>query len=193
MMGGSYLTNPLVFLIQVVFGAYILVVMLRFLLQWARADFYNPLSQFVVKATTPVLRPLRRIIPGVGGLDIASLFLMWILKSIELGLITAIAGINLNPLGALVWSLPELLALLINVYLVAILIQVVLSWVSPGGYNPAAALIHTLTAPLMRPAQRLIPPISGLDLSPMLVMVGLALLKMLLLPPLQMLTGSPFQ
>ena len=106
-MGSSYLTNPLVFLIQVLFGAYILVVMLRFLLQLVRADFYNPVSQFVVKVTTPVLTPLRRVIPGVGGLDIASIILMWLLKSVELGLVILITGSSENLLAALAWSIPE--------------------------------------------------------------------------------------
>lgn len=192
-MGSSYLTNPLVFLIQVLFGAYILVVMLRFLLQLVRADFYNPVSQFVVKVTTPVLRPFRQMIPGVGGIDIASIVLMWLLKSMELGLVILISGSSANLLAVLAWSIPELISLLINVFLFAILIQVILSWVNPGGYNPLSALIHGLTEPLLGPARRLIPPIGGLDLSPMLVMIGLVLLKMLLLPPLQVLMASPFR
>lgn len=192
-MGSSYLSNPLVFLIQVLFGAYTLVVMLRFLLQLLRADFYNPVSQFVVKLTTPALRPLRKLIPGVAGLDVASLVLMWLLKTLELSLIMMFGGMGSNLLGAFAWALPELVGLAINVFLFAILIQVILSWVNPGGYNPAANLINSLTAPLLRPAQRMIPPIGGLDLSPMVVMIGLTLLKMLLLPPLQMLTGSPFR
>ena len=191
-MGNSYLTNPLVFLIQVLFGAYILVVMLRFLLQLVRADFYNPVSQFLVKVTTPVLRPLRQIIPGVGGIDIASIVLMWLLKSVELGLIILISGADTSVLAALAWSVPELIGLVINVFLFAILIQVILSWINPGGYNPLASLIQGLTEPLLRPARKLIPPIGGLDLSPMVVMIGLVLLKMLLLPPLQMLMASPF-
>ena len=193
-MDSSYLTNPLVFLIQVLFGAYILVVMLRFLLQLVKADFYNPVSQFIVKVTSPVLQPLRRYIPGFGGIDVASLVLMWLLKSVELSLtLLAGGGATTNLLATLAWSIPELVALAINVFLFAILIQVILSWVSPGGYNPAAALIHTLTEPLLRPARRLIPPFSGLDLSPMLVLVGLVLLKLLLLPPLQMLMATPFR
>ena len=102
-------------------------------------------------------------------------------------------GTMLESLGGEITCLPELVALLINLFLFAILIQVILSWVSPGGYNPVTGLIHSLTDPLLRPARRLIPPISGLDLSPMLVMVLLILLKMLLLPPLQILTGSPFR
>lgn len=194
-MGSSYLTNPLVFLVQVLFGAYILVIMLRFLLQLVRADFYNPVSQFIVKVTTPVLQPMRRVIPGLGGIDLASLILMWLLKSVELMLILSLGGAagDGHLLSAFAWSIPELAALVINVFLFAILIQVILSWVNPGGYNPAANLIHSLTDPLLRPARRLIPPVGGLDLSPMLVMIGLVLLKMLLLPPLQVLMATPFR
>ncbi len=192
-MGNSYFTNPLIFLVQVLFGAYILVVMLRFLMQWVRADFYNPLSQFVVKLTTPALRPLRRIIPGFGGVDFASVVLMWLLKSVELMLVVSLMGGGFALLGPILWSIPQLVDLLINVFLFAILIQVILSWVNPGSYNPVTAMIFSLTEPLLRPARRMIPPISGLDLSPMVVMIGLYLLKMLLLPPLVMLTGSPFR
>ncbi len=191
-MENSYFTNPMVFLIQVLFGAYILAVMLRFILQLVKADFYNPISQFIVKVTTPVLRPLRRIIPSVGGIDSSSLLLMWLLKGVELWLIAAIMGINWTPLLPLAWAIPELLALTINVFLFAIFIQVIMSWISPGSYSPASGLLYALTAPLLRPAQRLIPPMSGLDLSPMVVLIGLTLLKMLLLPPLRLLTHFPF-
>ncbi len=192
-MDSSYLTNPLVFLIQTLFGLYILVVMLRFLLQWARADFYNPLSQFIVKVTTPALRPMRRIIPGLGGLDFSAIVLMWLLKTLELMLVILITSGIFNPIGPMLWAVPQLVDLAINVFLFAILIQVVISWINPGTYNPVIGVINSLTDPIMRPARRLIPPISGLDLSPMLVILGLYLLKMLLLPPLLMLTGSPFR
>jgi YggT family protein len=96
-------------------------------------------------------------------------------------------------LAALAWAIPELIGLVINIFLFAILIQVILSWINPGGYNPLTGIIHGLTEPLLRPARRLIPPIGGLDLSPMVVMIGLVLLKMLLLPPLQLLMASPFR
>ena len=192
-MDSSYYTTPLTFIIQTLFGLYIMVVMLRFLLQWARADFYNPLSQFIVKVTTPVLRPLRQFIPGLGGLDFASIVLMWLLKTIELSLVVLITSGALNPIGPMLWSIPQLVELAINVFLFAVLIQVIISWINPGTYNPIIGLISSLTDPLMRPARRLIPPISGLDLSPMLVMMGLYLLKMLLIPPLLVLTGSPFR
>ena len=105
-MGSSYLTNPLAFLVQVLFGAYILVVMLRFLLQLVRADFYNPVSQFAVKVTNPLLRPLRRVIPGVGGIDFASLVLMWLLQAVELVLILLISGASVTPM-VLAWAIPD--------------------------------------------------------------------------------------
>ena len=144
-MDSSYLTNPAVFLIQTLFGLYILVVMLRFLLQLTRADFYNPISQFVVKVTAPPLRPLRRLIPGFGGIDLASLILAWLLKSVELMLVVLVLGANVTLLGAFLWAIPELLGLLLNIILIAVLIQVILSWVSPGGYNPAASVLYHLT------------------------------------------------
>ncbi|MEN8166108.1 MAG: YggT family protein [Pseudomonadota bacterium] len=189
-MGNSYLTNPAAFLIQTLFGLYILAVLLRFLLQLVRADFYNPITQFLVKITAPPLKPLRRFIPGIGGVDIASLLLAWGLKYIELLLIVLISGSTVNAFAPLLWAIPELLELLLNIFLFAVLIQVILSWINPGAYNPASALLNSLTEPLMRPARKILPPMSGIDLSPMLVMIGLILLKMLLLPPLRMLTGS---
>jgi len=191
-MGSNYLTNPVVFLVQTVFGLYILAVLLRFLLQWVRADFYNPISQFLVKITTPPLKILRRFIPGFGGVDLAAIVLAWVLKYIELLLILLITGSSFNLLGPLLWAIPDLVELVINIFLFAVLIQVILSWINPGSYNPASALLYSLTEPVMRPARNILPPISGLDLSPMLVMIGLILLKMLLLPPLRALTGSPF-
>ncbi len=191
-MTEAYFTNPLIFLVKTLFGLYIAIVMIRFLLQWARADFYNPISQFVVKVTSPVLRPMRKVIPGYGGLDLSALVLAWLLKAAELALLSMLLGLGRNPLAALIWAIPALVGLMISIFLFGILIRVILSWVNPDPYNPAVALLNRITDPIMVPAQRLIPPIGGIDLSPMVAMIGLVLLEMLLLPPLQMLTGSPF-
>ncbi|MGD8309122.1 MAG: YggT family protein [Chromatiales bacterium] len=191
-MGDGYLSTPAVFLVQVIFGLYVALVMIRFLLQLVRADFYNPVSQFVVKVTSPALNPLRRVIPGYAGVDFASLLLAWVLKAIELSLVLAISGFSFSVLGPLVWAIPELVTLVVNIVLIAIVIQAILSWVSPGGYNPAAVVLHSLSEPVLRPVRRLIPPISGIDVSPMIAILGLILLKMLLLPPLKHLTSSPF-
>jgi len=180
----GYLTNPVEFLITTLFQLYIMVIMLRFLLQWVRADFYNPVSQFVVRVTNPLLKPLRRVIPGWGGLDIAAVSLMIALQLLSLLLVLLLRGQGV-PIGTLVlWSLAELISLAFNVFIFAIIIQVILSWVNPGHYNPVSSLLHSLTEPLLRPARRMLPPISGIDLSPLLVLLALQVLKMLVVPPL---------
>lgn len=181
-MNSGYLTDPLAFLIQTLFGLYILAVMLRFLLAWARADFYNPLSQFLVRITNPVLRPLRRIIPPIARVDTASIVLMLLLQLASTGLILALRGASLGLLPLLLWSLKELVALLFNVFIFSILIQAILSWVSPAGHNPVASLLYSLNEPILRPIRRVIPPISGLDLSPLVAIIGLQVLKMLIVP-----------
>lgn len=191
-MTEAYFTNPLIFLIKTLFGLYISIVVIRFLLQWVRADFYNPISQFVVTLTAPVLRPLRKLIPGWGGIDLASVLLAWLLKAAELAILAMLLGLDRNPLLALGWAIPALVGLVINLFLFAILIRVILSWVNPDPYNPAVNLLGRLTDPILVPAQRLLPAISGIDLSPMVAMIGLILLEMFLVPPLALLTGSPF-
>ena len=178
-----------VFLIQTLFGFYILAVMLRFLLQCVRADFYNPLVQFLVRITNPPLLPLRRIIPGYRGLDLASVALAFVLQLVEVLLVTLLFGRPLGVGGLLLLTVMELLKLLINIYLWGVIIQVVLSWVNPDPYHPAARVLAQLTAPLLRPARRWLPPISGVDLSPMLVVVALIFLSLLLQDFLGLLTG----
>ncbi len=182
-MDTTYFTNPLVFLVQVIFGLYLLIVLLRFLLQLVRADFYNPISQFIVKVTAPLLKPLRSVIPGFGGLDMSSLVLAWLVKFLELLVISAINGKALLLYPALL-AIPEILALFINIFLFSILIMVIISWISPGGYNPALGLLYSLTDPVLKPARKIVPDMGGLDLSPMVAMIVLVLLEMLLIPPL---------
>jgi YggT family protein len=183
-MGGSYVGNAGIFLIKTLFGLYILVVMLRLLFQIVRADFYNPISQFLVKVTNPPLLPLRRIIPGFKKIDIASIVLLLVLQMLELILIGVIRGVSFQPVGLLVLSIAELLTLLLNIFFFSILIQVVLSWINPGGYNPAVSLLYSLNEPLLRPARNLIPPIGGLDLSPIVVMIVLQLATILIVMPI---------
>ncbi|HID48795.1 MAG TPA: YggT family protein [Chromatiales bacterium] len=181
----GYLSNAGVFLIQVGFGLYEVLILLRLLMQYVRADFHNPFSRFIVQATNPPLRPLRRIIPGLAGIDMASVVLLLLVILIELLLLGVVLRLpSPNPVGLLLLAAVEGLRLLIHVYLFSILILVILSWVNPGGYNPVAHLLAQITAPVMRPARRLLPPMGGLDLSPMLVLIGLYLLILLLVDPL---------
>lgn len=179
MIGGNYFSDALVFLIRTLFGLYLLIVMLRLLLQWARADFYNPVSQFLVKLTNPPLLPLRRIIPGLWGIDFAAVVLLLVLQLLELAILAGLAGQNVALGGLLLLSLAKLIQLVVNVFFFSILIQVILSWVRPGEYNTFSALVYQLNEPLLAPARRLIPPISGFDLSPILVIILLQLVSKL--------------
>ena len=178
-----YFGNAGQFLVQTLFGLYILIVMLRFLLQMVRADFYNPVSQFIVKATGPVLTPLRRLIPGVAGIDLAAIVLMLVLKVVELYLRLALGGQSGAFPGIFLVALSELVSLGIDVFFFAIIIQVIISWVNPGAYNPVTSLIHSLTEPVLAPARRVIPPMGGLDLSPIAAIIVLKLAQMLLVAP----------
>lgn len=180
----GYFSSAGAFLIEALFGFYMVIVMLRLLLQLVRADFHNPLSQFIVKVTNPPLKPLRRVIPGIAGVDMASVLLLLVLQMTKLALVALSAGMALALPGLLVLSVAELIALLLNVYMISILIQIILSWLGPGTYNPVTTILHALNEPVMRPARRILPPISGIDLSPILVFLAIGLLKILIVAPL---------
>lgn len=184
-MGGNYFSNAGVFLIQTLIGLYALTFMLRFLLQLVRADFYNPFSQFLLKVTNPLVKPLRKIIPGIGGIDWSSIITVVLLLMVEFLLIGLLPKFSMpTPQGLLVLALAETCSLLVNVFLFSIIIQAILSWVNPGSYNPIVGLLHQLTAPILSPIRRLVPPISGLDLSPMAAIILLYLVTLLFIQPL---------
>jgi len=156
------------------------IVLLRLLFQIVRADFSNPLSQFIIKATNPVLIPVRRYLPGLWGIDLSSLLLAYVLQIIETGLLAIFQGTSI-PLFVLLWvSIGQLLAMILYIYLFAIIIQAIVSWINPGQYNQMTILIHQLTEPLMAPVRRKIPPVSGLDFSPLIVIIVINLLIMMI-------------
>ncbi|MDQ1362344.1 MAG: YggT family protein [Pseudomonadota bacterium] len=169
--------NPFIFLIDTLFYLYTLLLMLRLLLQWTRADFYNPLSQFVVKATSPVVVPLRRIIPGIGGLDIATLLLVLVFTFVKLVLISWISGLPFNALWLLLATLMETLILLLDIFLFSIFILALMSWINPDPYHPAAALLRSITRPVMKPLQQRLPLIGGIDISPMVAIIIIMFIK----------------
>ena len=184
-MGGPYAGNALTFLVQVAFGIYILILMLRVLLQVLQADYYNPLSQFVVKLTEPVLAPLRRIVPRVGRVEGGALLVMLGAQMIEYWLVFGVRGAEPSLAGLAVVSAAELLELCTTVFFWAILIRVILSWVNPGIRHPASDIVYSLTEPVLEPARRILPAMGGFDLSPILVLVGLQLVNLLLIEPIR--------
>lgn len=181
---GNYFGDAGSFLIDTVIGLYILAVMLRFLLQWVHADFYNPVSQFLVTVTNPPLNFLRRIIPGVFGADLPSIILMLILEGAKTYLIAWINGFTPKLPGVLLLAVGELIQLAVWIFIITLFIRVILSWIQPGGYNPVLGLIHQLTEPLMAPARRLIPSFGGLDVSPIVIFIFLYLTLMLVVRPI---------
>ena len=184
-MSGSYLTDALLYLINTIFSIYILFVVLRFLLQTVRADSHNPISQFLLQATGPPLRLLRRFIPVVGGIDWPCIILMVTLQAIEFSLTSLITfGASFAFIGLLVLSIAELLKLIIYIFIFVIFVQIILSWISPGSYNPITVLLNQLSEPLLRPARRILPSTHGIDFSPILVFIFLQLSLMLLVRPL---------
>ncbi|MEL7448457.1 MAG: YggT family protein [Pseudomonadota bacterium] len=173
--------NALIFIVKTLFELYLYTFILRFALQWVRADFNNPLSQAVVRITNPLVRPLRRVIPGWAGLDMATLVVVIVLELIgTAALLALLAGGAPDPVTLITVSAMRLAVHVIRLFFFAILIHVILSWVSAGGYNPVAAVVHQLCEPLLRPVRRIVPPIGGLDLSALFVLIGLQALQMLI-------------
>ena len=181
-MGDDYFTNPLEFLISTLFSLYIMAVMLRFLLGLVRADFYNPVSQFLVRITNPLLIPLRKVVPSIGKFDSAAMLLMIVLQLAAITLILLLRGEGISPAVLVIITIATLVSLLIDVYMFAIIVEVIISWMNPGSYNPVSSLLHSLTSPLLRPIRNLVPPIAGIDLSPLFAIIGLQVLRMLILP-----------
>ncbi|MGM0767806.1 MAG: YggT family protein [Pseudomonadota bacterium] len=166
------LADILITILLIASTFYMTIVLLRFLLQLARADFYNPISQFVVKATNPLLRPLQRIIPGWGGIDGAALVLAVLIQALAFFLILVAmnSGIpGINPITLLVWAVLNVLDLIVKIYFWSVIAVVVVSWIAPGSHHPAIQLVAQITEPVMRPVRNIMPSLGGLDLSPIIV------------------------
>jgi len=181
----SSLNNAGLFLINTLFDLYLLILMVRIILAWAHADYYNPFTQIIIKLTKPVIDPLRKIIPNYAGIEFATLATIFIIEIIKFSLIGIITiGMPKHILGLVVLAGADIIKLLLNTFFYAILLQAILSWIQPG-YSPTARILAQLTSPIMRPIQRIMPPISGFDLSPIPAMIILQLLIILLIGPLQ--------
>ena len=175
--------NALIFLVNTVFGLFVVALLLRFYLQWVRAPHRNPLSMFLQALTDFMVRPARRLIPGLWGLDLATLALAWLVQLVEVLLVLQIKGYGLGPAAGQAFAASALLALVllvkIGLYIVAVavIVQVVLSWLGP--YSPLMPLANSMTRPFLRVIQRRVPPIGNVDLSPLFALVVIQLLLML--------------
>ena len=175
------LNETSLYLLQTLFSLVLMVVLLRFLMHLVRADFYNPITQLVLKITDPMLNPLRRIIPSAFGVDMAALALL-------IGLQTAALAATLLLMGQafphfmrlLAWSAIGVAGLLVSFYFFAVLATIILSWVAPRSNHPAVSLLYQLTWPVMVPFRRLLPSLGGLDLSPILVFITINIVQIFL-------------
>lgn len=188
-MDSSYMTDPAIFLIDSLFSLYILAVLLRFLLQWCGADFYNPISQFLVKVTHPPLKLLRRFVPSIGKIDTSSLVLVLGLQMLADFSILLLKGVAIS-IGALtILSLTQLVSLLINIFIYGIFARAILSWINPASFNAASSILYSLTEPVLNLCRKIIPDLGGIDLSPLAALMLLQLAKMVILPPLHQLAN----
>ena len=185
--------EALIYIIQTLGSLYLLIVLLRFILQLVRADFYNPLSQFIVRATQPLLRPMRRVIPSIAGLDASSLLLAIIVQLLLMIVSLTLMGYGVGGflLQLRIWSIISVTSLFLKVFFFALIVSVILSWVAPNSYNPAAQLVNQLCEPMLAPFRRLLPNLGGLDISPIFAFITINLIDRFVLAKLAVATGMP--
>lgn len=170
--------QAVLFLIDTAFSLYLMVVILRLWLQLVRADFYNPFSQFVVKATNPLVLPLRRAIPSIGSLDTATLLLAYGIMLAKLIVLQLLQSGQVQWVPSLIFSVIFLLKEIFTLLFWILVIRALLSWFSQGR-SPVEYVMHQLTEPVLRPVRRIMPPLGGLDLSVLVVLIGLQFLNIL--------------
>ena len=184
--------NAGVFLVQTVFGLYLMMVIIRFMLQLAKADFYNPLAQAVVKLTQPFVSILQKVMPRTGRFSLATVVLAFLVQLLLIVVVLLIAGFGLpNPVSLAIWSLIGLASQVLDLLFFAILASIVLSWLAPQTKHPGAYLLHQLTEPVMAPARRMLPNLGGLDFSPILVFIMINLLELMVINPLVSISAMP--
>lgn len=193
--------NAIGFILGILFNLYATVVAVRFVMQVVRADYYNPLAQAVVKITDPLLIPLRRFIPSIKRYDTASLVLVFavimlkllVFKALNLGSVPALGQLaNVEQLPAIkmvLLSILDIIHLFFNVFIYALIIQAILSWLPNAGGNPVQALVSAISQPVLRPLRKLIPPLGGIDLTVFFTIIGLFALRIFLLGTLRQLFG----
>ncbi|MEP0201000.1 MAG: YggT family protein [Halioglobus sp.] len=169
------------YLVQTFLSLFLIAMLLRFILQLVKADFYNPICQFLVKVTNPLVIPARRVIPGFGGIDVASLVIALLLQLLGIIALLLINGLGLPNIGLLlVWSVIGLVGLLVNIYFFALLAMIILSWVAAGSRHPAIALLYQITEPVMAPFRKLLPAMGGIDFSPIMVFILINIIQIAL-------------
>jgi YggT family protein len=173
--------TALIYIVDTLLSLALFVVLARLLLQWARADFRNPVAQAVVRLTNPLILPLRRILPPIGKVDTASVVAVVLVAIIKRGILFALTGYGTPGLEIWVQSIAvDLVQTLLRTYFYAILLYALLSLIAPGGYSPFQSVLASICEPVLRPFRRLIPAIAGIDLSPLWAVIAIQAILLLL-------------
>lgn len=185
-------SNAGVYLVQTFFGLYTILIMVRFLMQVSRADYYNPICQSIIRLTDPGIRPLRRVLPSVYGVDFATLAAAYLVQLVGVMLIMMLwGGPVFMPIYA-VWVLLGLFSIIFSIYFFALIIMVISSWIAPQSGHPALSLVNQIIEPICAPARKLLPPMGGMDFSIILVFVFINLVdEILVITPLAQLLKIP--
>ena len=178
-MTGSII-QALIYVIDIFTRLYLFILMLRFLLPWLRVNYNNPLTQGILKLTSPLVIPVRRFLPPIGRIDSATLLVMFGLEYLLIWLIAALNKQSIAIIEIIVMATFGLLSLALTLFTIAIVIRVILSWFAAGSHNPAIGVINAIADPILRPFRRLIPPLGGIDLSPLFAFVALGVAGILL-------------
>lgn len=176
---GANTSNAVLFLLGTLFQLYLWVVLLRILLQLVRADFYHPLSQVVWSVTRLPLQFLHPYIPKYRRLDVAAVLLTLVVAAVYVSLVSGLLQLRIDGLALLKYSLLKVTVTLLNLYTFCLFAQALLSWLGPGVNNPAGSILWSLNEPLLRPVRRWLPPMGGLDLAPLAVIMALQFFNML--------------
>lgn len=174
--------DALIFIADSVLTLAVYAFLLRLLLQLSRGDFRNPLSQAVLRLTNWLVLPLRKLLPPVGRVDTASLVAVFLVQLAAVSVVFLMTTGAMAPLPDLLWwSLRQAVVAMLQFYTIAVVVYALLSLVAPGTYSPVVGLLSSLCEPLLRPVRRILPPVGGLDFSPLAVILGLQALKILIL------------
>ncbi|AIR88537.1 YggT family protein [Pseudomonas cremoricolorata] len=186
------LSGAAIFVVQTLVSLYLVIVLLRFVLQLVKADFYNPLCQFAVRATQPLLKPIRRIIPSIGGMDTSSLLLAVVLQALLMAFVLMVTyGTFGDILHLLMWALLGVASLFLKIFWVAMIVMVIVSWIAPNSHNPAAELAYQIAEPVLAPFRRIVPNLGGLDISPIFAFIAIQVIQSFVLPPIAAQIGMP--
>ncbi|MGE8322310.1 MAG: YggT family protein [Pseudomonas sp.] len=186
------LSGAAIFVVQTLVSLYLVIVLLRFVLQLVKANFYNPLCQFAVRATQPLLKPIRRVIPSIGGLDTSSLLLAVLLQALLMAFVLMVTyGTFGDVLHLLMWAIIGITSLFLKIFWVAMIVMVIVSWVAPNSHNPAAELAYQISEPVLAPFRRLVPNLGGMDISPIFAFLAIQVIQSFVMPPLAAYAGMP--